>query len=378
MNYKELVCSIIFAISLTVLISQAFADGPISEINIPACLNCANHNNNQTNNQTNAQTNWKNKFQLNITHDNGQSSHANIFILDNQTNGVLNNSFIDGIGYVSANSQKVNLLMDFDDYDVNITFKNLDMNYLNSTTADFFIDDANPSIDGIIIYKAFHVRLPSKFLYNTIELKISYDGFNLLNESNLVIYKCSNYDIQADECNGDWIKYTPSRNSANKFVSLEVSGFSTYALGESDGSGSTTTSTTTTTNTTSTTTTAPATTTISQSNSGGGGSGGGSSNGSSSTTESATTIEESTSSAVEDLSAVQNETTNQTSGAITSFASLTGGYSLLYALPLVAVPCALVFYKFRDKIQMPSRSIFIKPKNSRRKKPKHSGIVLSM
>jgi len=242
---------------------------------------------------------------FNITNTEDSDEIVDLTIYNPGTPDIIITRTIDGFDSLPLSAKKVDLEFAYDDSNLKVKVKGLNISKLTSNKIHIVIDEVSPEIDGVYILRAYKVQLPNDFSYNSIDLTMTYNPDEVENESALVLYKCSNYNYQNDVCNGNWTKINLNINKESKIALANIMGFSVYALGEKE---STTTTSTTTTTTPTTTTTVPQTTsTQSQSSSAG------SSNaaGSSSTTTRPTTTQ-STQPPAENNSGTPSTITNQT------------------------------------------------------------------
>jgi hypothetical protein len=124
----------------------------------------------------------------------------------------------------------------------------------------FIIDSVTTTIPSKTVFKAFYVDLPDSLTFSAITLKIKYSGISI-NENNITLYKCSDFDTSSKTCNTNWEVVPSIKDSVNQLVIAEVDSFSAYALGDPGNTTTTTTTTIPATTTTTTTTTIPTTTT---------------------------------------------------------------------------------------------------------------------
>jgi hypothetical protein len=216
------------------------------------------------------------KYQLKfiVIDSDGEDQILNLTMYKNGK--VINTMEVIGNGSMASDNSTVDLELGFNDSDLKVLIKNLNLEKINSTESNIIVDDALPDVSGIDVYSAYKVELPSNFSYTNIELKIKYKDLPVENELNLVLIKCSNYNMTSETCIGDWVNVPFSLDTTNGIVIATINSFSVYALGENTATTTTTTtsSTTTTPTTTTTQTESPGTTGSSGSGDGGGGGGG--------------------------------------------------------------------------------------------------------
>jgi hypothetical protein len=189
------------------------------------------------------------EVRFNVTDDDDSPNSVILKILTH-SGTVLNSSSINGLGSLSLTDQNVDLDFEFDNSKFIFLAKDVDVNKIGSKINKLIVDKPNPNVPNFNVYKAYRVELPSDFNFSTILLKIKYSDVTVINESNITVYKCSSFNSLTNSCNGNWTKITPiTIDVNNKIVSLEITSFSVYALGEQSATTTTTTITTTTTTT---------------------------------------------------------------------------------------------------------------------------------
>lgn len=172
-------------------------------------------------------------FQLNITNGAGSVRQLVLTFYVPGTTNVINTSSINGYGSMSSANSTVDLELKFDNSSLNVVVKNLNLTKLSSGISNIIVDRLSVTIPEVDVYKAYRVELPSNFTFSTIYLSISYDNVTVRNETSLRFYKCSAFNTATNSCNDNWSEISlVSRNITSKIISLEINGFSVYALGE--------------------------------------------------------------------------------------------------------------------------------------------------
>lgn len=261
---------------------------------------------------------------------------------------MLNTMEIDGNGTMISDNSTVDLEFDYDDYNFIVFIRNLDLVRINSTESNITVGDALPDIDGIDVYTAYKVELPSNFNFTNIDLEIKYKDLPVEYESNLVLKKCSNYNMTSQTCIGNWQNVPFGLNTGNKTVIATINGFSVYALGEN------TTAPPTTTTIQPTTTVQPTTTTQPQSSGGSGDSGG--SSGGSYTPPTTTIRPTTTTTTVPPTTAVSSTTTSnvtqntttttQTANPFTGFASYISSNVFIVSVVIATAMVGVFVWKY--------------------------------
>jgi len=301
------------------------------------------------------------EFTLNLTDDDENENSADFYMYSVGTSNVLGSGTISGpdrIIFTPAIS-KTDFELRHDDSRMIFIMKNLDVTKL-SGSIKVIIDkkDIDPDINGVNPLRSYHVELPSQFSYSSIILKLKYDSDEVDDENKLVVYRCGSFNPQTNLCNVNWTRMSNvTIDKTNNIVSLTLSSFSVYMLGE-QGQNTTTTTTTTVQSNTTTTTSTTSTTTIPIIYSGGGGSGSDGSDVATTSTNEETTIP----SITEELSEQSDDAVNTTSENITqtqgtnpatSFASMIEQNKLLIASPFIALAAGYALYYSFQKSGQP-------------------------
>ena len=74
----------------------------------------------------------------------------------------------------------------------------------------------------------FETSLP----YSSVKLEMSYDESKIINEKNLVVFKCSDWNTGKRLCNSGWIQVPADVDTIKNLVTLETSSLSAYVVGE--------------------------------------------------------------------------------------------------------------------------------------------------
>ena len=305
------------------------------------------------------------EFILNLTDDDENENSADFYMYSVGTSNVLGSGTISGpdrIIFTPAIS-KTDFELRHDDSRMMFVIKNLDVTKL-SGNVKVIIDkkDIDPDITGVNTLRSYHVELPSQFSYSSIVLKLKYDSDEVDDENKIVVYRCGSFNPQTNLCNVNWtVMPNVTIDKTNNIVSLTLSNFSVYMLGEQGQNTTTTTTTTVQSNTTTTaSTTSTSTTTIPIIYSGGGGSGS-DDDGTTTSTNEETTIPSITEEQPEQSDGTVNtspENITQTQGtnSATSFASMVEQNKLLIASPFIALAAGYaLYYSFQKSGQSLSK-----------------------
>ena len=181
-------------------------------------------------------------------HDDSDEHLTVTFFSPGTTNNPVVTSDFSGNSSMASPLPIVDATMDYDDSYLDISMKNVNVTSLQvAGTINLTIDKINASvpISGVKVYKTYLVELPSSFLFDSLVLKVRYSDVGVTNESNLVLYRCGTYNFATGNCDSGWeLKSNVTRDTSGKIISLQLTGFSAYALAEQ---GVSTTSSTTTT-----------------------------------------------------------------------------------------------------------------------------------
>jgi len=307
-------------------------------------------------------------FQLNVTNGKGAIKEINMKLFRPGTSSLFSSGTISGDGLVAVPSNESDMQFDFDNKNLNVVIYGLNVSQLSGVN-EIVIDKPPVAINGVFVYRAYHVKLPPSFLYSNITISILYGDTSATNDANLKFYRCSDFNVETNSCNTNWEVLTPTTlDAGHKIATLSISGFSVYVLGETAPQTTTTTTTSSTTTTTSTytpttsTTSSTTTTTSTQYSSSNTGS---SSSGSSSVTTSKTTTV-TTTVFVTPTTQTTSTTTNTTNITAPSNVSSNDqinltGFSFLGANPyLIVIPIATAAGYFAWKYYLIER--FMQPR----------------
>jgi hypothetical protein len=201
-------------------------------------------------------------FQLNVTNGRGEGKQINMKLFRAGSQSLLSGGTISTNGSVASPFGLADMQFDFDNQNLNVVINGLNVSQLANSESEIVLDKPPVAINGIFVYRVYHVKLPSNFIYSNITISFQYGDTAAINDNNLKFYRCGDFNTDTNSCNTNWEILTPTTiDSGHKIISLNINGFSVYALGEQAPQGSITTTTTTSTTTTSST----ATTTPSQS-----------------------------------------------------------------------------------------------------------------
>jgi len=291
------------------------------------------------------------EFGLNFTDDDSNESDVGFSLYSTGTTNVLTSGSIFGSGIIRHSSvlSKADFEFRYDDGRLGVLIKGLNITKL-AASPRVIVDmkDVDPDLDSILPIRAYHVELPAQFSFSSILLKMKYDADEIDNATMLVVYRCGSFNANTNSCSGSWTKMPGvSIDTANRIVSVTLTNFSVYMLGEQEQNTTTTTTTTTissNTTTTTTTSTVPTTTTVYSS----GGAGATTTSTEEETTTVPTTVEEESE---EDTNPAVNAT--QQPQSFIGFTSLVEQNKLLIASPFVAIAGAYaLYYSFQKSGQL--------------------------
>jgi len=173
-------------------------------------------------------------FDLNVKDENGLNVPINLTLYKPGTNDTVKKFEINGSGSINTFEEKIDFNIDYDNSNLMIKVKNLDIESLNSTSPSIIIDSkVEPNIPGVNVYIAYKVELPSEFTYSSITLSVKYSDITVEDENNLTFYRCGSFNSTTNECNEEWSTIDTSvLDTTNKIASITISNFSVYALGE--------------------------------------------------------------------------------------------------------------------------------------------------
>ena len=336
------------------------------------------------------------EFILNMTDDDENENSADFYIYSTGTSNVLGSGSISGPDRIifTPSISKADFELRHDDSNMMIVLKNLDITKLSGSVR-IIIDKKNidPDISNVNPVSAYHVELPSQFSFSSITLKLKYESGEVNNENNLVVYRCGSFNTQTNLCNANWtVMPNVTIDKNNNIVSLTLSSFSVYMLGEKDYSNSTTSTTTTTNTTTTTSATTSSTTTTAVEYGGGGGGGNGDGNGETTTVAEETTINPSTVEeqvAGEENTTTANVTGTQETNSVTGFASMVEQNKLLIASPFIALAAGYVLYysfqksgqpfsKYSGRAKVYKKLVKPKTKGMKKRNTEYDGMVLKL
>ncbi len=184
---------------------------------------------------------------LNITNGVVPKS-LNIVMFESGTQNQIFSSDVTGSGILRSSFPNVDLKADYGNSNFVFTLRNLTFSSLG-TNSNLIINNTNPTIGTLTVYKAFYVELPNGTSFKNISLQIKIDNTTYKDVNALAIYRCGNYDIANQKCNESWTKQTTKNSSG--YATAEVTSFSAYLFGEPSQQTTTTTTTLPTTTTTS-------------------------------------------------------------------------------------------------------------------------------
>jgi len=308
--------------------------------------------------------------------EDGNEQILNISVYKTDTEDLINRYSIDGNVSFPLNDSKIDMDIDYDESNLQIKLKGLNVSNLNGKNSKVIVNDVMigdfPDISTTYVLVAYKVELPSDFNFTQIVLKIKYSHLPVTDENNLLLYKCSNYNLTSDTCVSGWIPVNATIDKNNHLVTATINGFSVYGLGEKENNSSTTT-TTTTSSTTSTTTT----TSTSQPPSTGGSSSGGvyippASSATTTTTRSTTTTSQPKTTTTTSQSTTTTQTKTTTiSQYFTGMATFLKSNSYTIAIPIV-IAAGLVagWIIFKNKTTTSHKSSYFKPQRYQGKNKK--------
>lgn len=195
---------------------------------------------------------------LDVQDEQGNPQMVNVTTFKTDTGNQINTYSVFGNISFPLNDQKIDMDFNYDESNLYMRLQNVSVPDLNATHSRIIVNDevvANFTNDpNVHFLRGYKVELPSNFHTSKIILKIKYSDLTVMNENNLVLYRCENYDFTSDKCNGDWTPVTISIDTNQKLVSADINSFSVYGLGENESNSTVTTTTTTTVPATTTTT----------------------------------------------------------------------------------------------------------------------------
>ncbi len=118
-------------------------------------------------------------------------------------------------------------------YDLQITFPQATL-YLNNVSVSSFEDPIkyyffDTDIDGIKIAGLFVFE--SKLSYSNAKILMKYDERKVINEKNLIVYKCSDFNPSNKLCNSEWKEQVATIDTIGNIVAIETNSLSAYAVG---------------------------------------------------------------------------------------------------------------------------------------------------
>ena len=148
---------------------------------------------------------------------------------------------VSGTVQVSCPNATVDFEMKFDNGNLNILIKNLNLTKLvgDRERPTIIIDKVVPQVSFDTL-RAYRIELSHHFSHKGIVMRVKYDDLSV--QGTLVLYKCSDYNFEMNRCNVEWVKIPVTLE--NGFVKAELSSFSVYVLAEEEEATTTTTTTT--------------------------------------------------------------------------------------------------------------------------------------
>jgi hypothetical protein len=118
-------------------------------------------------------------------------------------------------------------------YDLQITFPQATL-YLNNVSVSSFEDPIkyyffDTDIEGIKIAGLFVFEF--KLSYSKAKILMKYDERKVVNEKNLVVYKCSDFNPSNKVCNSEWKEQVATIDTIGNTVTVETDSLSAYAVG---------------------------------------------------------------------------------------------------------------------------------------------------
>jgi len=191
-------------------------------------------------------------------HDGSDKQLTLTFFSPGTTSNPILISTLTGNATVASPLPIVDSEIDFDNSYLRIFMKGLNVTSLQSGgtngTSQVNIERITTAvtIPGASVDKSYLVEFPSSFSFKSLVLNLSYIDVSVNNASNLVLYRCGSYNFATNNCDSGWqLKTGVTIDTANKILSVPLTGFSVYSLAEQ---GATTTTTSSTSSTTSTST----------------------------------------------------------------------------------------------------------------------------
>jgi len=191
---------------------------------------------------TTTMPNQEGDFELEIeaTDSDGNDKQIDLILYNPGTTNLINASSITGHGFLRSHLKKADARIDFDNSKFYFIMKNLDVE--DASAVGLTIEKTTASVPDADVYSEYHVELADELPLTKIVLYFKYSGLSVNNEDDLAIYRCADYNPVDNTCDGDWTKLSSvSIDKQNKIVSVEISGFSVYALAEAQETTTTTT-----------------------------------------------------------------------------------------------------------------------------------------
>lgn len=143
-----------------------------------------------------------------------------------------------GTVQISCPNATVDFEMEFDNGNLNILIKSLNLTKLVGEKPTIVIDKVIPEVSFDTL-RAYRIELSHHFSHEGIVMKVRYDDLSV--KGTLVLYKCSDYNFDINRCSVEWVKIPVTLEDG--LVKVELSSFSVYVLAEEEEEITTTTTT---------------------------------------------------------------------------------------------------------------------------------------
>jgi hypothetical protein len=149
------------------------------------------------------------------------------------------------IRFLSNNVEKLKLATDSagyysgslppDTYDIQVTFpqstlylKGVSISNFNDPVKYFYSTD--PVVLGIRNAGLFGYEVA--LIYHEVNIEMNYDERNVIDETNLVVFKCSNWNSGRKVCNDKWVEIGGDIDTVRNLVKINLNSFSAFVIGE--------------------------------------------------------------------------------------------------------------------------------------------------
>jgi hypothetical protein len=186
---------------------------------------------------------------FNVTDSQGRDENSEIEFFD--SNNGTSVGTLSGSGEENFNASKESLDVNFNYDSGNFLFKirKLNLTALASSPIHLSFDAVNPEIPNYTLVRAYKVDLPENFHFESIKLFVKFLPDEVVNASMLSLLKCDDYNISEEQCTGSWYTVASTLDQTGGKMTADITGFSAYALAESNATVSQSTQTQNTSNT---------------------------------------------------------------------------------------------------------------------------------